>query len=146
MGNTQTWKCIFNCMLCLESRVTVTDCILPTEAMRGISGVFPGSPQGQEEIFGCQCACLSICVLFLGQWVSIVFDRTSVSSGVGFGAREAELVGLKAHTLSSIRASQLLLFYILQPHASLFFKSTVSFSSNTSYSSFRYKPSFKLWF
>lgn len=43
-------------------------------------------------------------VLFLGQWISVEFERAGVSSGVGFGAREAELVGLQAHTFPSTRA------------------------------------------
>lgn len=47
---------------------------------------------------------LNICDLFLGQWISVEFDRASVPSGAEFGAREAELVGLKALTLSSVRA------------------------------------------
>lgn len=38
---------------------------------------------------------LNICAPFLGQGISMEFDRAGVSGGVGFGAREAELVGLR---------------------------------------------------
>lgn len=40
-------------MLDTESRVIVRGCVLPTKAVGDISGDFPGSPQGQEEILGC---------------------------------------------------------------------------------------------
>lgn len=55
--HTEKWKCFLNSMLYLESRVIVRGCVLFTKTMRDISGGFPGSPQGQEEIFGCHGAC-----------------------------------------------------------------------------------------
>lgn len=51
------------------------------------------------------------------------FDRAGVYSGIGFGAREAELVGLQAYTLTLTRSSLLLLCFMLQLHVSLFLKS-----------------------
>ena len=50
-------KCFLNSMLYLESRAIVRGCVLSTKARREIFGGFPGSPQGQEEIFECHCAC-----------------------------------------------------------------------------------------
>jgi len=49
----EKWRCSLSSMLDTESRVIVRGCVLPTNATGDISGGFPGSPQGQEEIFGC---------------------------------------------------------------------------------------------
>lgn len=54
-GHTEKWKCFLNSMLYLENRVFVGGCVLSIEAMRDISGDFPGNHQGQG-IFGCCCA------------------------------------------------------------------------------------------
>lgn len=51
--------------------------------------------------------------------MSMEFDRASVSSGVGLGAREAQLVGLQAHTLPSSEHLSLYCCDVLQSHVSL---------------------------
>lgn len=60
--------------------------------MEDVSGGFPGSPQGQRRFLDASEYILMICVLFLGQCLSMEFNRAGVSSGLVFEAKEAELV------------------------------------------------------
>ena len=89
---------------CTLKAVLVRGVVPPTAAMRVFLEASLAVLSARRRFWGASVHILNLCVLFPDQWISVGFDRAGVSSGVWFGEREAELVGLQAHTVPSVRA------------------------------------------
>lgn len=79
---------------------------------------------------------LNICVIFLGQWISVEFNREG-SEWFGFGAGETKLMGLQAYTAPQTEYFAVIAACHVAPCENDFFKSN---HSNILYSSFSYMP------